>query len=75
MKGVTQRRRMEYNADMRIAHATASLTRAKDLPDVDSLYIEVDEEKARDVSQLTDPDEGLAAWAHFIQATQNKTEK
>ena len=74
MKGVRQRRRMEYNADMRIAHATASLTRAKDLPDVDSLYIEIDEDKAKAVSRVTDPDEGLAAWASFIQVAHKKTE-
>ena len=66
MKGIRQRRRMEYNNDMRLAHATASLSRAKELPDVNSLYIEIDDDDERDASDLHDPDEGLAAWASYI---------
>lgn len=73
MDAALTRARRQFNERLQLAHMTAQFTRAKQLPELKDLYIDINERPSRH-QELHDPDDGLLQWAITLASKEQRAE-
>lgn len=74
MDAAITRERRRFNERLQLAHMTAQFTRAKDLPSLTDLFIDINERPSRHRKKQLSPDEGLFQLAMFIATKEQRVE-